>query len=117
MVGLILFRPPLSGLVTRTCESPPAMYSQCAEIVRIEISRQIRRLLLIAFYSLAIIQLKRIDQFRYSRTEAMLRGIQRENENKHCRESHVLLTNLHEISAYFAVLGYLFFCVGREQVR
>mgnify|MGYP006964541200 CR=1 FL=1 len=39
---------PSSGLVTSSCESPPAMYSSFAEIVRIEASRPIRRLLLIA---------------------------------------------------------------------
>ena len=37
------------------------------------------------------------------------------NEKKHCRESHLLLTNRQEISAYFAVLC-CFFRVGHEQV-
>ena len=37
------------------------------------------------------------------------------NEKKHCRESHLLLTNRQEISAYFTVLC-CFFRVGHEQV-
>ena len=37
------------------------------------------------------------------------------NEKKHFRESHLLLTNRQEISAYFTVLC-CFFRVGHEQV-